>query len=56
MFDLASDPEETVNLADDPAHAATLERLTKALQAIIPQDILDVGYRTENTAKNLYAG
>lgn len=31
LFDLAEDPNELVDLADDPAHAATLLRLTQKL-------------------------
>lgn len=33
VFDLQTDPNETRNLADDPAHAATRRRLEAALQA-----------------------
>jgi hypothetical protein len=32
LFDLQSDPEETKNLADDAAHAATRRRLEAALR------------------------
>jgi len=32
LFDLADDPDEMNNLAGDPAHAATLERLRKLLR------------------------
>ncbi|HKU12303.1 MAG TPA: sulfatase, partial [Sinomonas sp.] len=33
LYDLASDPHETRNLAADPAHAAVLARMRQALQA-----------------------
>jgi len=33
LFDLQTDPDETRNLADDPAHAATRRRLEAAVQA-----------------------
>jgi len=33
LFDLETDPGETKNLADDPVHAATRQRLEAALQA-----------------------
>jgi N-sulfoglucosamine sulfohydrolase len=33
LFDLQTDPGETKNLADDPAHTATRQRLEAALQA-----------------------
>lgn len=41
LFDLAADPDETVDLADDPSHGATLERLTRALVAICDPDDVD---------------
>ncbi|MCF6317333.1 MAG: hypothetical protein L3J30_13900 [Marinosulfonomonas sp.] len=31
LFDLENDPDETVDLANDPAHTATLLRLTQKL-------------------------
>jgi arylsulfatase A-like enzyme len=31
LFDLQNDPDEMVNLADDPAHTTTLLRLTQKL-------------------------
>lgn len=31
LFDLVNDPEELVSLADDPAHAGTLLRMTRKL-------------------------
>ncbi len=34
LYDLENDPHEATNLADDPAHAATLERLQAKLQAM----------------------
>ena len=33
LFDLIADPTESANLADDPAHASTLEKLRAALAA-----------------------
>jgi arylsulfatase A-like enzyme len=33
LFDLKNDPEETKNLADDPANAETIERLTKLMKS-----------------------
>jgi arylsulfatase A-like enzyme len=32
LFDLKADPDETKNLADDPANAATIERLTRLMK------------------------
>lgn len=41
LFDLETDPDERHNLADDPAHAATLARLEAALRAICDPEEVD---------------
>ena len=41
LFDLSTDPDETVDLAVDPTHGATLERLTRALLEICDPADLD---------------
>jgi choline-sulfatase len=41
LFDLAADPDETLDLAGDPAHGATLERLTHSLLEICDPDEVD---------------
>ena len=51
LYDLADDPFETRNLADDPAHAATKERLLAALREWQRQQG-DLGRETELAAKS----
>jgi N-sulfoglucosamine sulfohydrolase len=34
LYHLTEDPQETRNLADDPAHAATLQRLREKLEKL----------------------
>jgi N-sulfoglucosamine sulfohydrolase len=46
LYDLAADPHETVNLAQDPAYAATLQRLRAAL-AEWQRDVGDLGLTDE---------
>uniref|UniRef100_A0A4W5PQ72 N-sulphoglucosamine sulphohydrolase C-terminal domain-containing protein n=1 Tax=Hucho hucho TaxID=62062 RepID=A0A4W5PQ72_9TELE len=41
LFDLRSDPEETVNLAGDPALAPVLESLRDRLVLLFYRDIMD---------------
>ena len=41
LFDLEADPDERHNLADDPAHAATVGRLEAALRAICDPEEID---------------
>jgi len=41
VFDLEADPDESRNLADDPAHAEVLARLTAALAEICDPDEID---------------
>ena len=41
LFDLAADADETVDLAGDPAHGATLERLSRTLHAICDPNEVD---------------
>ena len=41
LFDLQSDPDECVNLAEDPTHAEALARLESALGAICDPDATD---------------
>ena len=35
LFDLKSDPEERIDLADDPNHSAKLDELVAALHSIV---------------------
>jgi uncharacterized sulfatase len=46
LFDLTQDPDEVRNLAEEPAHRATLERLRKAQREWAAQ-IRDVGFLPE---------
>ena len=41
LFDLDRDPEETVNLAQDPAHAATLEQMRSRLRSWLDPRAVD---------------
>lgn len=46
LYDLRNDPDEVVNLADDPAHAATLQQLSGALRGWM-LEVRDVGLLPE---------
>jgi uncharacterized sulfatase len=46
LYDLQSDPDEVKNLADSPAHRATLEKLRAAMRAHA-ESIRDVGFLPE---------
>ena len=41
LFNLEADPEETRNLADDPAHQETLAQLETALRAMLDPEAID---------------
>jgi choline-sulfatase len=41
LFDLAADPDESHNLADDPAHASTLAHMETLLRAICDPEAVD---------------
>ena len=51
LYDLAEDPHELNNLADDPAHQKLLASLRKKLDAWMEQQG-DKGVETEMLAKN----
>lgn len=53
LYDLAADPDNVKNLAGDPAHRATLERLRAALQAHT-LEIVDNGFIPEGSAVEGY--
>jgi choline-sulfatase len=50
LFDLAADPHETRNLADDPAHAADLTRLEAKLRAICDPETVDSRAKSDQRA------
>jgi choline-sulfatase len=53
LFDLAGDPHETENLAPDPAHAATLARLTAAALARWDLPRLDAAIRESQARRRI---
>jgi len=55
LFDLQEDPHETINLADDPAHAAVKARLAGALSAQM-RSIRDLGFLPEAELHRRTAG
>jgi choline-sulfatase len=50
FFDLDADPEETVNLAADPQHAAALADCERALRAIVDPEAVDRWARADQAA------
>jgi choline-sulfatase len=50
LFDLDADPEETVNLAADPQHAAALADCERALRAIVDPEAVDRWARADQAA------
>ncbi|WP_439624013.1 sulfatase-like hydrolase/transferase [Gemmata sp.] len=55
LYDLRTDPDEVVNLAGDPAHAATLATLRTAQQALAAE-IRDVGFLPEGAFRTRFGG
>lgn len=51
LFDLDADPDETKNLAADPAHAEVLDDLEAELRAICDPEDVDRRARTEQAAR-----
>ena len=47
LFDLAADPEETRNLADDPAHASVLAEMRGELRKLCDPDAVDARVRAD---------
>lgn len=56
LFDLAADPDETVDLGTDPAHAATVARLARALRAWCDPEAVDREVRRDQAARIAAAG
>ena len=51
LFDLEADPDESYNLADNPAHAATLSRLEAELRAICDPEAVDAEAQASQRAR-----
>jgi len=55
LYDTQADPWEVKNLADDPAHRDTLERLRKALREWV-LEIRDLGFLPEQDVRTRFKG
>jgi arylsulfatase len=53
LYDRASDPDERVNLADDPAHDALVDELSQRLEALIDAEIGDDAHAWVTERPNL---
>ncbi|MCP5149739.1 MAG: sulfatase-like hydrolase/transferase [Ectothiorhodospiraceae bacterium] len=51
LFDLESDPNETTDLAGDPAHEATVARLERRLRAVCDPEAVDARAKADQRAK-----
>ena len=56
MFDLGNDPQETNDLAQNPAYKETLEELQRELRRIVDPDAANVRAKTDQLAHALKHG
>jgi choline-sulfatase len=56
LFDLADDPEETTDLAADPAYDQVREDLDRALREIVDPEAVDARAKADQAARIAAAG